>query len=95
MEDIGQIVWRASSTDKDALVMGLFAVFDGHGGRHAAEYARGHLMKNILNNMEHPLPSEDREVVLKAIQLGFCDTQKQMASESGELCLFSIENGLY
>lgn len=48
----------------------FLAVYDGHGGDKAAEYARDHLHVNILRNQHFPAD------IPKAIQEGFLKTDK-------------------
>eukprot|EP00899_Mesostigma_viride_P020090 jgi/Mesvir1/28082/Mv04673-RA.1 len=48
---------------------GFFAVFDGHGGSHAAEYASEHLVNNIMHHFERT--GGDMEA---AVRNGFLET---------------------
>eukprot|EP00897_Mesotaenium_endlicherianum_P008986 jgi/Mesen1/8115/ME000435S07280 len=44
------------------LTVGLFGVFDGHGGSRAAEYVKQHLFQNLIN---HPQFSTDPKVAIE------------------------------
>lgn len=46
---------------RDGTVVGLFGVFDGHGGSRAADYVKQNLFKNLL---EHPLFLSDTNVAI-------------------------------
>ncbi|CAM6019925.1 unnamed protein product [Sphagnum balticum] len=45
----------------DSQVIGLFGVFDGHGGSRAAEYVKKHLFDNLLN---HPKFIDDTKLAI-------------------------------
>lgn len=49
-----------------AAQVGLFAVFDGHGGPHAAEYAQHALFRNIVTNAR--FPSDAARVITEAFE---------------------------
>lgn len=51
-------------------------VFDGHGGEHASEYVRRHLLMNITKNQK--FESNSDEDILEAIRQGFLMTHEQM-----------------
>lgn len=76
MEDFKRVVF-----DRDP-EQAFFAVFDGHGGRDAAIFAREHLWDNIKK--QKGFYSGDTSRVLKAIKNGFmathCDMWKQLDS---------------
>jgi integrin-linked kinase-associated serine/threonine phosphatase 2C len=65
-----------------------FAIYDGHGGRLAAEFAKKHLHLNVLSA---GLPREllDVKVAKKAILEGFRKTDELLLqkSVSGSLCM--------
>lgn len=52
------------------------AVYDGHGGAEASEYARRHLLDAIVGNELFQSDSDDQ--VLEAIRQGFVDTHHAM-----------------
>ncbi|KAL6518149.1 hypothetical protein OROMI_033850 [Orobanche minor] len=56
-----------------------FAIYDGHGGRLAAEYAQKHLHKNVLSA---GLPQLDVKCAKKAILNGFRKTDEALLQES-------------
>ncbi|KAL6552558.1 hypothetical protein OROHE_007922 [Orobanche hederae] len=56
-----------------------FAIYDGHGGRLAAEYAQKHLHKNVLSA---GLPRLDVKCAKKAILNGFRKTDEALLQES-------------
>ena len=56
-----------------------FAIFDGHGGKNAAHFARDHLLENIKT--QKGFFSNDTEVVKKAISDAFVATHYAMWNE--------------
>ncbi|XP_071946383.1 protein phosphatase 1D-like [Antedon mediterranea] len=90
----------------EAADIACFAVFDGHGGREAAVYARDHLWKNIKN--QPGFLSFDEKQTKKAIKDGFAITQNDMwkfragwkktssgyASTAGTTCSMAIIIGI-
>ena len=52
------------------------AVYDGHGGAEASEYARRHLLSAIVSN--ELFRSDNDDQVLAAIRQGFVDTHHAM-----------------
>jgi len=75
MEDVFSVAYQQTEDEKD-LEYAYFGIFDGHGGREAAIYAKTHLMDAITSNRN--FWSEDDQLVLKAIREGFLTTQKNM-----------------
>ncbi len=72
MEDVISIVFdRREDSD-----YACFAVFDGHGGRQAAVFARDHLWENIKK--QRGFFTEDPTKVMGAIKEGFLTTQAAM-----------------
>lgn len=61
-----------------------FAIFDGHGGGEASNFAKNHLLAEIIK-YESFWRSNDDNQVMEAIKLGFLDTHKLMAKELGTL----------
>ncbi|CAI9715921.1 protein phosphatase 1D [Octopus vulgaris] len=57
-----------------------FAIFDGHGGGEASNFAKNHLLAEIIK-YESFWRSNDDNQVMEAIKLGFLDTHKLMAKE--------------
>lgn len=88
MEDFKRVVF-----DRDP-EQAFFAVFDGHGGRDAAIFAREHLWDNIKK--QKGFYSGDTSRVLKAIKNGFlathCDMWKQLGKST--LCKLVINSAL-
>lgn len=52
MEDFHHAEFKADSRTGE--IVGLFGVFDGHGGPHAADFVRGNLFKNLLQHAKFP-----------------------------------------
>jgi len=67
-------------TDKN--LVEYFAVFDGHGGCDAADFARKYLMDEIIK--QTGFWSRDRRSVSRAITDGFISTSKAMWNVIGE-----------
>ncbi|EGT44655.1 hypothetical protein CAEBREN_26297 [Caenorhabditis brenneri] len=74
MED--RCVVHTERTDSGDLAWTFVGVFDGHGGEHASEYVRRHLLMNITKNVK--FNSEHDEDILEAIRQGFLMTHEQM-----------------
>jgi len=75
MEDIFSVAYQQTDDEKD-LEYAFFGIFDGHGGREAAQFAKDNLMEHITKNSK--FWSDDDQTVLKAIREGFLETQKAM-----------------
>lgn len=56
-----------------------FGIFDGHGGEEASSFARQNLVKFITNQKD--FWSNDDEDIMRAIRVGFAETQKAMKNE--------------
>lgn len=80
MEDAFVVAYQQTKDEKD-LEYAYFGIFDGHGGREAAIYAKEHLMNNIV--CQKSFWSEDDQQVLKAIRDGFLTTHNAMWREVG------------
>lgn len=75
MEDVFSVAYQQTEDELD-LEYAFFGIFDGHGGKEAALFAKEHLMDNIT---KHPnFWSENDDLVLKAIREGFLKTQQDM-----------------
>lgn len=82
MEDFKRVVF-----DRDP-EQAFFAVFDGHGGRDAAIFARDNLWDNIKK--QKGFYSGDTARVIKAIKDGFLITHRHMWKQLGEfVCMKS------
>ncbi|XP_057841389.2 probable protein phosphatase 2C 8 isoform X3 [Cryptomeria japonica] len=81
MEDAWVVLSDASLGIPGKLRCAHFAIYDGHGGRQAADYARAHLHSNVLSA---GLPRElmDIKVAKKAIIDGFRKTDEALLKES-------------
>lgn len=75
MEDVFSVAYQHTKEGQD-LEYAYFGIFDGHGGKHAAIFAKEHLMDNIVSNPY--FWSENDEDVLKAIKEGFLTTHQAM-----------------
>jgi protein phosphatase 1D len=89
MEDMFCVAYQPTADDRD-LLYAYFGIFDGHGGREAALYAKHHLMDFIV--MQKNFWSDDDELVLKAIREGFLNTHYAMWRELGELFCASLSH---
>ncbi|XP_047944886.1 probable protein phosphatase 2C 8 isoform X1 [Salvia hispanica] len=81
MEDAWVVLEDASSDSPGNLRCAHFAIYDGHGGRLAAEYAQKHLHKSVLSA---GLPREllDVKTAKKAILNGFRKMDEALLQES-------------
>ncbi|KAF8048752.1 hypothetical protein N665_2416s0004 [Sinapis alba] len=81
MEDVSVVLPDASLDFPGKLRCAHFAIYDGHGGRLAAEFAKKHLHFNVLSA---GLPREllDVKVAKKAILDGFRKTDELLLQES-------------
>ncbi|XP_010459413.2 PREDICTED: probable protein phosphatase 2C 8, partial [Camelina sativa] len=81
MEDVWVVLPDASLDIPGKLRCAHFAIYDGHGGRLAAEFAKKHLHLNVLSA---GLPREllDVKVAKKAILEGFRKTDELLLQES-------------
>ncbi|KAL8056710.1 hypothetical protein ABFX02_04G136700 [Erythranthe guttata] len=81
MEDTWVVLPDATSESPGFLRCAYFAIYDGHGGRLAADYAQKHLHKNVLSA---GLPREllDVKSAKKAILTGFRKTDEALLQES-------------
>jgi hypothetical protein len=74
---------RVNSADKASPIsLAYFGIFDGHGGKEAAEFARQHLCQHILeqdefwSHTEHD--EQDDQSILSAIRKGFLACHNDM-----------------
>lgn len=81
MEDIFSVAYQSSADEKD-LEYAFFGIFDGHGGREAAQFAKDNLMDFIVKQKN--FWSERDEDVLRAITDGFLATHNAMWSVIGK-----------
>jgi len=75
MEDVFSVAYQQTDDEMD-LEYAFFGIFDGHGGKEAAVFAKEHLMDNIVKHQN--FWSENDDLVLKAIRDGFLKTQNDM-----------------
>ncbi|CAM1154307.1 PPM1D (predicted) [Pycnogonum litorale] len=80
MEDTISVAYQKTEDLKD-LEYAYFGIFDGHGGKEAAQYAKEHLMDTIVEQKN--FRSNNDEDVLKAIRDGFIQTHMAMWKEVG------------
>ncbi|KAG0425088.1 hypothetical protein HPB47_027718 [Ixodes persulcatus] len=73
------VVAYQQTKDKSGLEYAYFGIFDGHGGREAALYAKEHLLDAIVK--QSGFWSNDDEHVLRAIKHGFLATHLGMWKE--------------
>jgi len=84
MEDrIRMGIHRSSDIQGDALCYSYFGVFDGHGGTHAAEFAKEHLM-NEIKKQKGFFSKEERKII-QAIRDGFLSVHQKMSKSYGKL----------
>lgn len=81
MEDAFVVAYQQTDDKKD-LEYAFFGIFDGHGGKEAALYAKNNLLDNIVNFKN--FWQDDDELVLKAIRDGFLTTHLAMWKEVGK-----------
>ncbi len=77
MEDVTQI-----DVEEFPIKTSFFAVFDGHGGREAAKFAKKTLWKNLKQHQN--FGSNDPERFKQAIVESFLLTHKSMEDEIGK-----------
>jgi len=78
MEDVFSVAYQQTEDEKD-LEYAYFGIFDGHGGREAAVFAKEHLMDQIVR--QKGFWAEDDETVQRAIHEGFVQTHHAMWKE--------------
>jgi len=78
MEDVFSVAYQQTEDDLD-LEYAFFGIFDGHGGKEAALFAKEHLMDNITKQQN--FWSQNDDLVLKSIREGFLKTQQDMWSD--------------
>lgn len=81
MEDCFVVAYQQTK-DRTDLEYAYFGIFDGHGGREAALYAKEHLLDAIVKQSD--FWSNDDEHVLRAIKHGFLTTHLGMWKEVGK-----------
>lgn len=89
MEDMFCVAYQPTADEKD-LLYAYFGIFDGHGGREAALYAKQHLMDHIVSQKN--FWSDDDQLVLKAIREGFISTHYAMWKDLGMLNFKTTRN---
>lgn len=80
MEDTFTVTYQESDGGNN-IVYAFFGIFDGHGGREAAMFAKDHLREAIVNQKNFWSKNDDD--VLKAIKDGFINTHHAMWKELG------------
>lgn len=81
MEDTFAVAYQQTDDESD-LEYAYFGIFDGHGGREAAIFAKEHLMNFIVG--QKGFWSDEDENVLKAIKDGFVAAHMAMWKQVGE-----------
>lgn len=66
-------------------MQGFFGVYDGHGGKKAAEFVAENLHKNILKMMENCQESEAKEDAVKA---GYLKTDQEFLKQASVFLCF-------
>ncbi len=95
MEDTYALNYQTSASNSDDLSFVYMAIFDGHGGDMAANYARDHLLFNIIRQRAFWATDNDNQV-LQAISKGFLQTHYDMMKEVGKgLTLFHIFKDIF
>ncbi|XP_013412127.1 protein phosphatase 1D [Lingula anatina] len=80
MEDVTQVHFE-KSPDGDDILFGFFAVYDGHGGPEASQFAKKHLLQYLKD--QPGFWSEDDEKIKASIKLAFTLTHDAMWKERG------------
>jgi len=75
MEDVFSVAYQQSENGED-LEYAFIGIFDGHGGKEAALFAKENLMDNITKSPN--FWSDNDDLVLKSIREGFLKTQQDM-----------------
>ena len=80
---------RLNTTDKESPIsLAYFGIFDGHGGKEAAEFARQHLCDHILKQDDFwPTTTDEQEYdqsILSAIRKGFLVCHENMWNHVGK-----------
>ena len=78
MEDTFSVAYQQTKDGKD-LEYAYFGIFDGHGGKEAAQYVKENLMDVIVAQTE--FWSDNDEDVIKSIREGFIQTHRMMFKE--------------
>ncbi|KAI3433142.1 Protein-serine/threonine phosphatase [Psidium guajava] len=89
MEDTYKIAYSLDGSPSK----GFFGVYDGHGGRKAADYVAEHLHENILQMMVNAETSSDKEAAIKA---GYLKTDQEFITQglsSGACCVTALIQG--
>lgn len=76
MEDVTAVQFERAKDARKVVEYAAFAIFDGHGGKEAALFARDNVLENIKK--QKGFFSNDTETVKKAISNGFLITHQQM-----------------
>ena len=84
MEDVLHTACQDIGSQKTA----FFAVYDGHGGKNAALFARYHLWRAL--KADEQFQSEDAEVVKNAIRKVFHKIHNDMRGEVGKKIIFIV-----
>lgn len=79
MEDFTSIVFEHDPEQS------FFAVFDGHGGRDAAIFAKNRLWATVKR--QKGFRSNDEQQVVKAIKEGFMETHRAMWKQLGKFVI--------
>ena len=70
---------RLTPADKESPIsLAYFGIFDGHGGKEAAEFARQNLCQHILEQDEFWSESANDNQILSAIRKGFLSCHNDM-----------------
>lgn len=91
MEDEFVVAYQRTADKKD-IEYSFFGIFDGHGGKEAAHFAKDHLMDNIVS--QRAFWSDDDDDVLQAIREGFFQTHMAMWKELGKCILFKCQTAV-
>ncbi len=70
---------RLNPSDKESPIsLAYFGIFDGHGGKEAAEFARQNLCQHILEQDEFWSENSNDKQILSAIRKGFLSCHNDM-----------------
>lgn len=92
MEDVTSVQFERVKSGKTVVEYAAFAIYDGHGGKDAAYFARDHLLQNI--KQQKGFFSNDMDVIKKSISDAFVSTHLAMWNKLRKLKTFCLRSVL-